>query len=388
MPTDTKIRHSLTLMLIGTFLVSLSTAMNGALYNNFLKVMLSGNYMKMGQVEAVRETPGILSAFLSGVGSFLPEPVLGAISLVVMGLGFAGYYWATSFTSIMGWSFFNSLGMHLWMPLSGALGMGLAPENQKGTVLGRIASIGAVGTLTGYLVVAGLSRLMPEGVQSFYRYLYFIAGFIAIIAAIVIFSIKVRPPLKPKPKFIFKKKYGLYYLLQILEGCRKQVFITFATFTLVLNYNAGPGTMAVLLFINYLVAFGVSPLFGKWIDRFGEKKVLTWNYLLLIIVFILYSVIHVREVLYVLFCMDNILFTFSIALTTYVGKIAPQEELTGTLAMGVSVNHVAAVIVPLVGFAAWKLFGYEVCFMAGALVVIGQLILVQKMKLPENKTAV
>jgi len=37
--------------------------------------------------------------------------------------------------------------------------------------------------------------------------------------------------------------------------------------------------------------------------------------------------------------VDNTVFAFAMALTTYVGRLAPTNEKTMTLSMGVAVNH-------------------------------------------------
>ncbi len=373
MSNEQKLKTNIRLMLITTFAIAAAMALNGALYNNFLKFILNNDYIKMGQVESIREFPGILSAFINGIAGSLPEPILAAISLFVMGIGLAGYHWTTDITSLIGMSFFWSVGFHLWAPLSGAIGMSLATDNKKGAILGRIASIGAIGTLSGYFIIAVLAHIFKSRINEFYRWMYFAAGLAAILGGISIYRLKEIHGTPKRLKIIFRKKYGIYYILQFLEGCRKQFFITFAAFTLVINYKSGPEIMAILLFINYTIASLVSPVFGRWIDHYGEKRILSINYILLIIVFLLYAVIHNRYFLYVLFCLDNILFTFSIALTTYLGKIAPKEEITASLAIGVSVNHIAAVIVPIVGFVVWKHLGYEICFIFGAFVVALQL---------------
>ena len=383
-PNNKSLNRNIVLLMAATFAVSMAMAMNGALYNNFLKVLLNGDYMKMGAVKSIRETPGIMSAFINGLASALPETVFAALSLVVMAIGMAGYYWTSTAGMLMIMSFIWSIGFHLWGPLSGSLGISLTSSENRGEIFGKIASIGAIGTFAGYLVIALLARLLRADMQLLYRWMYLAAGLIILFAGAAVWKLKVNKPAMLKPRFIFRKHYTLYYILQFLEGCRKQVFVTFATFTLVLNYRTGPETMAILLFVNYFFAFLVSPIFGRWIDHFGEKKVLTWNYFILILVYLCYATLHNQYVLYTLFCADNILFTFSLALTTYIGKIAPKEEVTGTLAMGVSMNHIAAVIVPIVGFIIWKKLGYEICFVAGSLVVLMQLIAVQRMRTPEH----
>ena len=69
---------------------------------------------------------------------------------------------------------------------------------------------------------------------------------------------------------------------------------------------------------------------------------------------------------------------------TYLNKIAPPQDLKPTLAMGVTMNHVAAVSVPLIGGLAWASFGYQIIFIGGAVFTLISLICTQWMKVGEG----
>jgi predicted MFS family arabinose efflux permease len=79
----------------------------------------------------------------------------------------------------------------------------------------------------------------------------------------------------------------------------------------------------------------------------------------------------------VLYCLDKLLFFGGIALTTYLNKIAPEEDLKPSISMGVTMNHAAAVIAPLVGGLAWYYLGYQVIFFSGAVLVLISLVVSQ-----------
>jgi MFS family permease len=51
--------------------------------------------------------------------------------------------------------------------------------------------------------------------------------------------------------------------------------------------------------------------------------------------------------------------------------------------MGVTMNHIAAVIAPLVGGVAWYYLGYQVIFFSGSVLAIISLIVSQKVN-PES----
>ena len=104
---------------------------------------------------------------------------------------------------------------------------------------------------------------------------------------------------------------------------------------------------------------------------------LSLSYIGLFFVFLGYAVVQHRPMLYALYCIDNMIFFGGIALTTYLHKIAPEEDIKPTLSMGVTMNHVAAVIAPFVGGLAWHFFGYQVIFFSGAALAFISLIVSQ-----------
>ena len=67
-------------------------------------------------------------------------------------------------------------------------------------------------------------------------------------------------------------------------------------------------------------------------------------------------------------------------MTTYLNKIAPKSDLKATLAMGVTMNHIAAVGAPLVGGLIWMKLGYEIIFLSGGVIAFITLIITQWMK--------
>jgi predicted MFS family arabinose efflux permease len=82
------------------------------------------------------------------------------------------------------------------------------------------------------------------------------------------------------------------------------------------------------------------------------------------------------------YCIDNMLFGFSAAITTYLGKIAPREELTPSLAMGSTANHIAAVGVPVLGGIVWDHYGYQVTFFVGAATCLASIVVALAINVP------
>jgi predicted MFS family arabinose efflux permease len=172
-----------------------------------------------------------------------------------------------------------------------------------------------------------------------------------------------------KPKLIWRRKYRLYYALTLLEGCRKQVFVTFAIYALTREYHTSLKIIASLMVINGIFSMLGAPIVGKMIDKIGERKILMFCYTCLIFVFIGYATIRNVHILYVLYTLDNILWLSAPCLTTYLKKIADPADLSASLSMGISINHSAAVTVPLIGGFLWNSLGYPITFFGGAVVV-------------------
>ena len=83
--------------------------------------------------------------------------------------------------------------------------------------------------------------------------------------------------------------------------------------------------------------------------------------------------------------VDNILFGFNLALTTYFQKIAvTPEEITSNLSVQQTINHISAIIVPIAGGTIWELYGSQAPFLAGAGLVTVSLVLTQFIRVPPS----
>jgi predicted MFS family arabinose efflux permease len=154
-------------------------------------------------------------------------------------------------------------------------------------------------------------------------------------------------------------------------GTRRHIFTTFAVFLLVRVHGLRTEQTAILFLVNSIVSFVALPQFGRLIGHLGERRVLTINFILLLGVFLGYATIESTAVLVVLFVLDNLLFGFSLAINSYFQKIAViPEDIMPNMSLGQSINHVAAVIIPLVGGWMWEAFGSAMPFLLGAVVAL------------------
>ncbi|MCB1120245.1 MAG: MFS transporter [Verrucomicrobiae bacterium] len=330
------------------------------LQHNFIVEELGMEAQQLGIVEAFRETPGFFNFVFLAIMIALSPPVAATICLILMGLGIAAFSQVETVVAFTAFSVVWSIGFHAWHPLSQTMGLMFSPPEAKGKALGELRAVEGLAWLLTILVC----KLLFDYLN--YSGLFVIAGVACVLGAVVIFGATRKRIGAVDRSFLLRKKYWLFYTLQFLQGCRKQIFITFAVFALVKVHGMPIHTTIWLMFINQLLIFLTGSWFGRLIDRFGERVMMSISYVVLACVFVGYGVIEHRPTLYVLYCIDNLVFFGAIALTTYLHRIAPPDDLKPSLSMGVMFNHISSVTAPLIGGFAWHFFGYQVIFIAGA----------------------
>lgn len=343
-------------------------------FNNFAVNSLHMSQTQLGLLESIRETPGFAVAFMLALAMHVAEPLLASSAMFLMALGFYGYSSHPSYVELVAFSLLWSIGLHCWMAIQPAMTLALAEEGHKGRRLGQVGAFGGLGTAVGIAAVL----IIGNGV-SFPGWYVVTAGTMLVSSVFVFF---IRRDLSPPGKtgLVFKRKYAFYYALTFLEGCRKQVFITWAPFVLVKVYGTELRMVALLMLINNIVNVFGSPIVGKIVDRRGESRMLSVSYALLILVFIGYATVRQAPLLYVLYCLDNLLYFSSIGLTSYINRIAEKNDLRPSISMGVTTNHLGAVIVPILGGFLWVKSDYPIVFVLGAGVVAVSLVLAIMMK--------
>jgi len=336
-----------------------------SVYTNFIADDIHVQPGQLGVIESIRESPGFLSAFIAAITMTIPSPILASITLLIMAAGIGAFSQIYTVNAVIFWAVFWSLGFHCWAPLQPAMVLNFAKEEGKGKILGQVWRIRDIAAL------AGMGTVAIIGKQAFIRPMFMLGGITVAVAAVIIFFVSRSSPEIKMPRLTMKKKYRFYYALTFLEGCRKQVFITFAIFVLVKVFGTNVGTVATLMIINRIATLIFAPLVGRLVDRIGERKALSMSNASLIPIFLGYALVHNINTLYILYCLDSFVYMFVIAQTTYLNKIAPPEDIRPALSMGVTMNHAAAVIVPLVGGMLWEALGrYDVIFYGGTVVAI------------------
>ena len=349
-------------LLLGSAFFSFGFFMYSVLFTNFAADEINILPSELGVLESIREIPGLLSVFIAAATMILLEPRLAGIALLLMAFGVTNYFHLDDVTGLVIFSFVWSIGFHSWAPVSLSLALRLGRKGYEGRRLGLLRSSGNVAGLLGIAIVyflASTTGLRP---------LFVVSGILIGLGGLVV--LRIHTQLRSDgQRIVLRRRYRLFYVLQFLSGTRRHVFMTFALFALVRIHGASIETVAILSFVNQIASIASAYLFGRWIDRHGEKPVLAWGFGGLTFVFLGYAFITVPWILFVLYVVDNILFNNSIAISTYVEKIlVSPADLRPTMVAGQTMNHVAAVIVPVTGGLLWQAYGHVLPFVAGAVV--------------------
>ncbi len=363
-------RRGLFFVAAASAFVGLALTLQIGLNNNFLVGEIGVSGFQAGLLEAVRESCGIAALGIFVIVAGLAEPVIATLFLLLIAAGLGSYSLAPTYGVVMLLSLTWSMGFHVWAPLPGSMTLALAEPGKAGTRLGQVGAAGSLGSAAGLLLALGLTLL---GVRI--RPLYLIAGGAALLSAAACIGIP-RAIKSAGPSFVIRRRYARYYVLNFLEGWRKQIAIAFGGFLLVKIHHAGLAEILVLSAIIQGTGYFTSPRVGKLIDRIGERKVLVFYYSFVTLMFLGYAFLRGKYILYAVYILDNATFVFNTGLTTYVNKIAPKSEHRPTLSMGVAANHVASVTMPFLGGILWATLGYQWAFLIGIPAAAASIIIV------------
>jgi len=356
--------------------------------DNFLAEIVQIDAFGRGITEFFRELPGLfLVLFLAWMYRFSENRVfkigIALIAAAMAGFALTGFLPASFFprptgkVMIVAIMVLCSAGEHIIMPVRNSISLDMARKEKGGASLGITGALGHGGNIVGFLMVSGFfllfSRLEFAKFTQF-RIVFAAALFLVFASLLICMAMKDSGIKVNRPRFYFAKKFRTYYMLEVFYGARKQVFLTFAPYVLILNYGADTSVISLLLAVSAVCGTIASPLIGKLIDHVGYKAVMVGDTLILIIVCFMYGFSHRLFPLHIAFyvvcvnyILDSIISVASMASNVYVQDIADnQEEITATLSTGISVNHVISVSIALLGGFIWKIAGIELLFSLSA----------------------
>ena len=365
--------------------VNLAIGFSDGLFSNYFKDVYQVDGFLRGLIELPREMPGVITFFLVSALSFLGDITIAifaqgiaAIGLMVLGLV------TPSFGVMLVFLFINSLGAHLYMPLRDSIGMSLAEPDQIGKRMGQYAGISfAVLTVAG-LTVFFLFRFGVFSFMSKTKWTFVVASVFYLLAMFMMIRLKLETGQmrvkREKVKLIFRKEYKYYYLLAIVFGVQKQVMLVFGPWVLIETLGQHVDTIVLLGIIASTLGMFFMPQLGKWIDRFGVKKLLYADALSFIFVYLCYGALSQSFntgalakvgipviITCALFIVDRLSSQMGIIRVIYLKSIAlTPSDVTPTLSLAMMMDHIVSIIVGVSGGLLWVKFGSHYIFYAVA----------------------
>ena len=342
------------------------------LFNNFAVevVGLAGNHI--GVIQSVREIPGFLALLAVYIIMIVKEHRLSALSILILGFGLGITGLLPSYAGLVLTTLVMSFGFHYYETTNMSLTLQYFDEKISPWVFGKQRSYAAASSIAVGLAIYVLAFLMS------FTQIYLLIGGLIIAAAV--WALNQKPAqqevIPQRKKMILRKKYWLFYFLTFMAGARRQIFMAFAVLLMVQKFHYSLQEVTILFVVNNIINYYLSPLIGKSIIRFGERKVLSLEYISLVFIFIAYATTGSKWLVAVLFILDHIFFNFSIAIRTYFQKIGDPRDIAPSMAVGFTINHIAAVFLPALGGILWVM-DYRIPFFGGAAMSIISLMAVQ-----------
>jgi hypothetical protein len=349
------------------------------LFNNFAVEVAGLDGYQVGIIQSVREIPGFLALLAVYVMLVMREHRLSAFAILCLGLGVGLTGQLPSMGGLVVTTLIMSFGFHYFETTNQSLTLQYFDQAAAPVVFGRQRSYAAATNIAVGLAIYGMAVTLS------YAMMYLVMG--GLLCVMALWGLVQNPmrgnlPVQRK-RMILRKQYGLFYLLTFLAGARRQIFIAFAVFLMVKRFGFTVQEITLLFIANNAVNYYLSPRIGQAIVRYGERRVLSLEYASLIVVFLAYAWVQTKWLVAVLYVLDHIFFNFAIAIRTYFQKISDPRDIAPSMAVGFTINHIAAVILPALGGFFWMV-DYRIPFVGGAALALLSLIAVQFIRLPQT----
>lgn len=329
----------------------ISFAVWSTLINNFAVERASFDGYDMGVLQSVREIPGFIAFAVVFVLLLIKEQRLAYLSLLLLGVFTAVTGLFTSLLGLCIATFLMSIGFHYYETLQSSLSLQWLDKEAAPAALGRIMAVGSFVSILSFAMIWLLRDLMDLDIT----WLFVVGGGITLVLAFFAWSLFPQYPEKvvQHKHMVLRKRYWLYYALVFMSGARRQIFVVFAGFLMVEKFGYDVKAIAVLFLINGVINMFIAPKIGRWIGLFGERRALIFEYIGLVGVFLAYAVVDNATVAAGLYVIDHMFFALAIAIKTYFQKIADPRDIASTAGVGFTINHIAAVILPVALGAVW-----------------------------------
>lgn len=339
------------LLLWMTFVMSLVFAVWQALLNNFVIEKAQFTGAEIGMLQSLREIPGFLAFTAIFVLLLVREQAFALLSLALLCIGVAITGFFPQVLGLYLTTILMSVGFHYFETINQSLTLQWVDKQDTAAFMGKALAWRSAAALVGY----GSIWIVMTWLKLDYWHMYLIIG---VLGLLMVISMSLYYPQfdtheVQHKKVILRKRYWLYYLLTFFSGARRQIFMVFAGFMMVEKFGYSVSEITALFLINYVVNLLFAPAIGRFIGRIGERNALTVEYIGLFFVFVSYALVEQPHMAAALYVIDHLLFAMAIAMKTYFQKIADSKDIAATMSVSFTINHIAAVIIPVLLGLLW-----------------------------------
>lgn len=340
------------------------SAQNNIITNYFTDI-LHFKGPEFGYITAVREVGGFLLIFMTAVLYRVSIQRLTAGAMVFLAIGYGLFGVSHSFLTVVPWVLITSFGFHTVLQTQYSLGMSLTKQEESGRILGRMNAYYQGGMLVAYvlILIIFVFHLLS------YELTFVMLGFAAFLGGVAIFRFphlhegEVRKVAPKREAWVWRRDYRYYYVLNLLDGVRQQIFFSFGMWVLVSHFGLDVPRVSIVLIAVTFVGLVCSSYAGRLLDRYGERRMLqaiNVAYVVALVGFALAGSVWLAALCYIVYAF---IYPFStIVSSTYLRKIAVPEDIAPSLAMGVTILHATAIVVPVAAGFILNFVGYQVPF--------------------------
>lgn len=354
-----------------------------AALNNFMADIYSVSEWERGVIEFFRELPGFLLIFMLAALYRVSDWLIFRLGITFSALAVVGFLLpGDKFILTLLMTLF-SLGEHLVMPVRQSLSMQVAKPGREGSSLGLMTSVMNGGTILGSLLVAavfwiGSTLFHFESHLPLFHFVWVMVFLLLTVGVLSTFTNNA--PNRPvnRPRLYFRKKFNKFYVLELFYGARKQIFLTFAPYVLIVIYGLTTAQVALLMGVSAAINMIGGPAVGRLADRFGYRTIMIWDTVILFWVCLAYGfaddLFEFSTAVWVVmanYLLDGLISTASLATNIYAKDISDDaSELTSTLSTGISINHLISILVAPTGGLIWAKFGVGWLFIFAAVMAV------------------
>lgn len=372
LPTRDYFKSPEMLLMLMASAVPLSFATWSAMINNFTIEVGGFSGKEFGILQSIREIPGFLAFAVVFVLILLREQTLAIVSLLLMGIGTAIVGYLPSAIGLYCTTLLMSVGFHYYETIQNSLSLQWIDKHRTAIVLGRMLAVGSFTSLIALgLIYGGLQLLDVQ-----YHIVFLAGGGLSVLIGLLAWL--AYPQFESRHRqhksLILRRRYWLYYALVFFSGARRQIFIVFAGFMMVEKFGYSAADLTLLFLVNCAINIWLAPVIGRMVSKWGDRKALVFEYLGLIGIFTSYAFVTHSGFAAILYVLDHMFFALAIAIKTYFQKIADPRDIASTAGVAFTINHIAAVILPVVLGFVW-LYSPQLVFLSGTALAVCSLFL-------------